>query len=122
MKICLAVCEYNPLHNGHLIHFEEMRRQINPDCVAIIMSGNFTQRGEIAAMDKFTRAKHAVLSGADFVFELPTVFATSSAEIFAKGATKLLSHLPGQKTLCFGCESGDEAGFTFAAKTLSNDG
>ena len=119
MKICLAVCEYNPFHNGHLKHLEVMRQEFAPDCVAIIMSGNFTQRGEIALLDKFTRAKHAVLAGADFVFELPTVFATSPAEIFAKGAVKLLKELPGEKHLCFGAESGEKENFLFGAKTLS---
>ena len=121
MKICLAVCEYNPLHDGHLVHLDAMRRETGCDFVAVIMSGSFTQRGEIAVMDKFTRAKHAVLSGADCVFELPTVFATSPAEIFAKGAVGLLKNLPGEKTLCFGCESGSKEDFLLAAKTLSNE-
>ena len=121
MKICLAVCEYNPLHNGHLRHLEEMKRAVSPDFTAVIMSGNFTQRGEIAVTDKFTRARHAILAGADAVFELPTVFATGNAEVFAKGAIKLLKELPGDNTLCFGCESGDKEGFIFAAKTLSEE-
>jgi predicted nucleotidyltransferase len=62
-----------------------------------------------------------VLAGADFVFELPTVFATSTAEIFAKGAVKLLKELPGEKHLCFGSESGDRESFLFAGKTLSEE-
>ena len=91
MKICFAVCEYNPLHNGHLLHLRTIRERIAPECVAVLMSGNFTQRGEIALLDKYTRAKHAVLAGADIVFELPAVFATAPAEIFATGAVRLLS-------------------------------
>ncbi len=121
MKICLAVCEYNPLHNGHVKHLQTIKNELSPDYVVVIMSGNFTQRGEMAITDKFTRAKHAVLAGADAVFELPTVFATANAETFAKGAIKLLKELPGEKTLCFGCESGDAQSFEFAAKTLSNE-
>ena len=121
MKICTAVCEYNPLHNGHVRHLAAMKSELSPDCVAIIMSGNFTQRGEIAVMDKLTRARHAVLAGADVVFELPAVFAVGNAEIFAKGAVKLLGELPGEKTLCFGCESGDAAAFRYVAKTLSDE-
>ena len=107
MKICFAVCEYNPLHNGHLKHIEYIKNVIKPDLIGIIMSGNFTQRGEIAVMDKFTRAKHAILAGADIVFELPTVFATAPAEIFAKGSVKLLSEIKGTHLLCFGTESGE---------------
>ena len=121
MKICCAVCEYNPLHNGHALHLGAARREISPDYTVIIMSGNFTQRGEIAVLDKFTRAKHAIMAGADAVFELPAVFATANAEIFAKGAVKLLRSLPGEKTLCFGCESGEKDDFLSAAKILSDE-
>ena len=65
------------------------------------MSGNFTQRGEIAVMDKYTRATHAIKAGADAVIELPTVFATANAEIFAKGAIKLINCCGGGKHICF---------------------
>lgn len=85
------------------------------------MSGNFTQRGEIAVMDKFTRARHAVMAGADVVFELPTVFATANAELFAKGAVHLLRRLPGEKILCFGAEGGTREEFLQTAKVLSNE-
>ena len=72
------------------------------------MSGNFTQRGEIAVMDKYTRATHAIKAGADAVIELPTVFATANAEIFAKGAIKLINCCGGEKHICFGTESGEK--------------
>ena len=121
MKICLAVCEYNPFHNGHALHLRSMKELTGADYVAVIMSGNFTQRGEIAVCDKFTRARHAVEAGADAVFELPTVFATANAEIFAKGAVKLLGSLPGEKTLFFGAESGTKEDFTVAARILSDE-
>ena len=52
MKICFAICEYNPFHNGHLHHINKIKEEIKPDCLAIIMSGNFTQRSEIALLDK----------------------------------------------------------------------
>ena len=79
MKICSAICEYNPLHLGHLRHLDYIKQTINPDITAVIMSGNFTQRGEGAVLDKYTRAVHAIKSGADIVIELPTVFALSNA-------------------------------------------
>ena len=110
MKIGLTICEYNPFHNGHLYSISQIKEQLNPDATVVIMSGNFTQRGEIAVMHKYQRAKHAIMAGADIVIELPTVFATAPAEIFAKGAVKLLSSLKGEKHLCFGIESGDKAG------------
>ena len=106
MKICFAICEYNPFHNGHLKHIERIKSEIAPDCLAVIMSGNFTQRGEIAILNKYQRATHAIKAGADIVFELPTVFATAPAEIFAKGGVKLANCFSGNHTLCFGTESG----------------
>ena len=85
------------------------------------MSGNFTERGEVAILNKYKRATHAVLAGADVVFELPTVFATAPAEIFAKGAVKLLGSLSGEKTLCFGVESGNKSGLIATATALSSE-
>ncbi len=107
MKICTVISEYNPFHNGHLKHLEHIRNNLKPDFIIVIMSGNFTQRGEIAIINKYDRAKHAVLGGADMVIELPAVFCSQNAEVFAKGALSVLSKLPGEKTLCFGGESDD---------------
>ena len=72
------------------------------------MSGNFTQRGEIAVLDKFKRAEHAIKAGADAVIELPTVFATANADTFAKGAINVISSLGVKGGLCFGIESGEK--------------
>lgn len=121
MKICAIICEYNPFHNGHLYQLREAKRLSNADAMLCIMSGNFVQRGEAAIMNKFTRAKHAVLAGADAVIELPTVFATSNAELFAKGAIKLLSSIPAVSTLCFGAEKDNKADFIQAATLLNNE-
>ena len=70
-----------------------MKTVLGAEKIIVIMSGNFTQRGSPAILDKFTRARHAILAGADIVIELPTVFATANAEIFAKGAINILSGL-----------------------------
>ena len=121
MKICAIICEYNPFHNGHLYQLQAAKRLSGADALLCIMSGNFVQRGEAAIADKFTRAKHAVLAGADAVIELPTVFATSNAELFAKGAIKLLSSIPAITTLCFGAESANTAAFFTAAQLLNNE-
>ena len=121
MKICAIICEYNPFHNGHLYQLNEAKRLSGADAVLCIMSGNFVQRGEAAVMDKFTRAKHAVLGGADVVLELPTVFATSNAELFAKGAISILSSIPAVTTLCFGAECADKAAFLETARLLNDE-
>ncbi|MBQ3235114.1 MAG: nucleotidyltransferase family protein, partial [Clostridia bacterium] len=122
MKICCIVAEYNPFHNGHLRQIEYVKNTVKPDYTVIIMSGNFTQRGDIAILDKFTRARHAVLAGADAVIELPTVFATASAEFFASGAVKLVNSLPGEKVLCFGAECGDKAELFKIANSMLEEG
>lgn len=117
LKLSVAVCEYNPFHNGHKLHIDRMKE--NADAVVVIMSGNFCQRGEAACLDKYTRARHAILNGADIVFELPTVFSIAPAEIFASGAIKLLDSLPGKKTLFFGTENGSKEDFlAIAEKSL----
>ena len=117
LKMTMAVAEYNPFHNGHQIHLDAMRA-LGGDINALILSGDFCQRGEPAILDKYTRAVHAIKAGADIVFELPTVFAIAPAEIFAKGAISLLDSLPAQKTLCFGAETGTEADFLKVASIL----
>jgi len=106
LKKCGIICEYNPLHNGHLRQIQSAKEQTQCDTLICLMSGNFIQRGDGAVLDKYTRAIHAIKAGADVVIELPTVFATSSAEDFAFGAIKILSAL-GCDFLHFGSESGN---------------
>lgn len=117
MKICATVAEYNPFHNGHLYHLTQMKK--SADTLVVIMSGNFTQRGEIAVTDKYTRAIHAIKAGADVVIELPTVFATANAENFAKGAVKIFNAVNAD-ILSFGCES-PETDFISLAKSVKEE-
>ena len=121
MKICGIICEYNPFHNGHLYQLREAKRLSGADAIVCVMSGNFVQRGEAAILDKYTRAKHAIMAGADVVIELPTPFATANAELFAKGATALLSAIPAVDTLCFGAENADKLAFISAARYLNEE-
>ena len=120
MKFCAVICEFNPFHNGHRYQLGEIRAKSGCDKILCLMSGNFTQRGEAAILDKYTRARHAVLCGADVVLELPAAFAVSSAELFARGAVHILGSIPTVTTLAFGCENGDKESFLAAANaTLS---
>lgn len=105
MKICAIICEFNPFHNGHAYLLDRVKADSGCDLILCVMSGSFTQRGEPAVMDKFTRAKHAVMCGADCVIELPAPFAVAPAEIFARGAVKLISSLPQVDCIAFGCET-----------------
>lgn len=121
MKICGIICEYNPFHNGHAYLIGQAKKLSCCDAVVCIMSGNFTQRGELAFLDRYTRARHAILAGADAVIELPTIFATAPAEIFAKGAVKILNSIPDLTALAFGCENADKAAFLKAAQDAASE-
>ena len=83
MKISGIICEYNPLHNGHLYHLEQVRRG-GAEGIVAVMSGNFVQRGDFAVLDKYARAEMAVRCGADLVVELPLAAALSSVGIEAQ--------------------------------------
>ena len=99
---------------------ERARALSGCDAVLCLMSGNFTQRGDICVLSKRQRARHAVLGGADAVLELPIPFAVAPAEIFARGAVKLLSSIPEVGCIAFGCENAD-ADFIKAAEILLNE-
>ena len=105
MKISGIICEYNPIHNGHLYHIQKTRQNGATHIVAV-MSGNFVQRGDVALINKFERAKTAVKCGADLVIELPVAYAMSNAETFARGAVYLLDSLGCVNEISFGSECG----------------
>lgn len=121
MKICALIAEYNPFHLGHLKHLDYIKNTLGAEKIIVVMSGNFTQRGEPAILDKYTRAKHAIIAGADLVIELPTVFATGNAEVFAKGAINVINSLGVVDGLCFGVESGDKQSYQSLADLLNEE-
>ena len=104
--ILAIVSEYNPFHNGHLMHYNYSKDITKADFTVAVMSGNFTQRGDAALVDKWTRTEMALKAGIDLVIELPTVYATSSAENFADGAIKIINSLGVVDYLSFGSEIG----------------
>ena len=104
MKLAAIICEFNPLHTGHKKLIDFAKEQA--DKVVCVMSGNFTQRGLPACADKYVRARHALKAGADLVVEIPTVYATASAENFAYGAVTIAEKLHAD-CLVFGSECGD---------------
>lgn len=121
MKIAAIICEYNPFHNGHLIHIDQTRKMTNCDYVLCLMSGNFVQRGEPAIFDKYLRALTALNCGADIVIELPTIYSINNAEQFAYGAINMLSKIPEITHLSFGSEAGDINVLKNAANVLLNE-
>lgn len=105
MSVFGVICEYNPFHNGHKYLLEQIKSDNNS--VIAVMSGSFTQRGDVAIADKFSRAETAVKYGADLVLELPTVYACAPAETFARGAVQVLRGTGVLDSLCFGSETDD---------------
>lgn len=106
MNVCGIICEYNPFHKGHKYHIEETRTRFGATHIVGIMSGNFTQRGDVAIVDKYKRTETALKNGVDLVIELPVQYALSSAEQFAQGAVYLLNSLGCVDMLSFGSECG----------------
>lgn len=98
------ICEYNPFHNGHLYHLNKIKERYPDSTIILVMSGNFIQRGNISLLNKWDKTTIALHYGIDIVIELPYVFATQSADIFAKGAINILKELKIDK-LIFGSES-----------------
>ncbi len=106
MKFNAIICEFNPFTKGHEYIIKEIKK-LSDNPLLCIMSGNFVQRGEPAILDKFTRASHAIMAGADIVIELPTIYSLSSAPDFAFGAVKTLNAIGNIENLYFGSESGN---------------
>ena len=100
------IAEYNPFHNGHLYHLNKVKEMFPDKTITLILVGNFLNRGEVSIIDKFDKTKLALKHGVDLVLELPFIFATQSADIYAYGAIKLLDIL-NCEYLVFGSETND---------------
>lgn len=87
------IVEYNPFHNGHLHHIQEIDRLFEDNIKIAVMSGDYVQRGEPSLINKFEKTKIALSQGVDIVIELPAFYSTQSAEIFAKSSVNLLNKL-----------------------------
>ena len=107
MKVAAIIAVYNPFHNGHKYHIEKTKELTGADYIIAIISGNYVQRGTPAIIDKYSRTKMALSNGVDLVIELPTCYATASAEYFAYGAVSILNQLGVVDYLCFGSECAD---------------
>ena len=109
MKVAGIIAEYNPFHNGHQYQIKQIRKETGADYVVVIMSGNFLERGVPAITDKYSRSRMALQCGADLVLELPTLWASASAERFANAGVSLLASTHIVDTICYGAEQPDSA-------------
>lgn len=119
-KIIGVIAEYNPFHLGHRYQIEKIK-ELYPDSIIIaIISTNFTQRGDISLLNKWNKATICLNEGIDLVIELPTLYATQSADIFAYGAISILNKFK-IDTLVFGSETNDIDSFTTLANIQINN-
>ena len=116
------ICEYNPLHNGHLYQIKKIKETYKDSLIIVCLSSCFMQRGEASILNKWDKTRLAIESGVDLVLELPFAFATQYQDIFAKGALTILNHLK-IDTLVFGSECNDiELLNNLASIQLKDDG
>lgn len=104
------IAEYNPFHSGHRHQIQQTKNLLSPDTTVIaVISGNWTQQARCAIFDKWTRTRLALEGGVDLVLELPTPWATASAQPFARGGVALLQATGLVTHLSFGSEAGSLA-------------
>ncbi len=115
------IAEYNPFHDGHAYHIKKAKEMTQADYCIVAMSGDFVQRGGPAIYDKYTRTAMALSCGADLVIELPSVFASSSAEDFAACGIALLNNLGVVGSVCFGSECGNVEKLSGIASILATE-
>lgn len=121
MKIIGVIAEYNPFHNGHAYQLDTIRKDTGADYIIVAMSGNFVQRGTPAIIDKYSRTKMALSCGADLVLELPTLWATASAEFFAMAGVTLFDKAGCIDGICFGAETDNLPLLIYIAEILAEE-
>ena len=104
MEAVGIICEYNPLHNGHIYHIKQVKKLFPGKAIILVLNGYFLERGEVSILSKENKTKLALIYGVDLVVELPFIYGTQSADIFADAAIKILGYL-GCSYLVFGSES-----------------
>ena len=100
------IAEYNPFHNGHLYMINEIKKMYPDSTLVCVMSGNYTERGDVSIINKWKKTEIALKNGIDLVIELPFVYASQSSDYFAYGSIKILDSLKVDK-LIFGSETND---------------
>ena len=104
MEVIGIIAEYNPFHNGHLYQIKKVKELYPESIIVVILNGYFLQRGEISILSKEEKSKLSLEYGVNLVIELPFVFGTQAADIFADTSIRLLNELKVNK-LVFGSES-----------------
>lgn len=93
MKKIGIIAEYNPLHSGHIYHFNKIKEENPNSLVILVLSGYFTNRGDLSLFNKFEKTNQALLMGVDIVLELPIIYTLERADLFAYYTTTFLNYL-----------------------------
>lgn len=120
MKAVGIIAEYNPFHNGHLYHLSKIKEKYPDYAIVLVLSGNFTERGETSIIDKWKKVDIAKKAGIDLIIELPFPFATQSADYFSYGAITILEYLKVERVI-FGSESNNINDLEIIAKAQINN-
>lgn len=104
MKRIGIICEFNPLHNGHIYYIEQIKQSYPDSLIILVLGSYFLQRGEPSLISKYNKTKISLDYGIDLVLELPVLYNTNSADFFAYHAIKILNEAK-IDILAFGSES-----------------
>ena len=104
MNIIGIIAEYNPFHNGHIYHIDKIKELYPKSIIILVLNGYFTMRGEVSILSKENKTRIALENNVDLVVELPCLFGTNSADIFAYSAVSILNNLKCDGII-FGSES-----------------
>lgn len=115
MKAIGVIAEYNPFHNGHLYQLKKIKEMEPDSIIVVVLNGYFLERGIVSLESKQEKTRLALKYGADLVIELPFVFGSNSADVFAFGALELLDAI-GVSKIVFGSESNDIEALTKGAQ------
>ena len=109
------ICEYSPFHNGHLYHINKIKELFKDSTIILVINGYFLERGSISLMSKANKTKIALEYGVDLVLELPTIYGTQSADVFASKSIEILNKFHVNR-IVFGSESDNISNLESIAK------
>lgn len=113
-----VVVEYNPFHNGHIRQLNWIKDNFPNEKIIVVMSGKFTQRGELNVASFHARKKVAKKYGVTKVLKLSFKETVQAAHIFAYNAIMKLAKA-GIDKLVFGSEDNNPDLMVATAKLMN---